>query len=95
MSESTNTAKHIAHSANNALHEAVPALQHAADRVQALANESLEAIKEGSLHYRDQMLRMSSDANTLIRHHPVQSVLIGALLGATVVTLMSLLRRRD
>ena len=95
MSEHTTTAKHLAQNASHALHEAAPAMQHAADRIHSLANDGLDALRDGSLQYRDQMMRMSSDASTHIRHHPVQSVLIAALLGATLVTLLSLFKRRD
>lgn len=77
-----------------AMQAVAPALHHAADRVNELASESMDAVRESSRQYRDQVQRASSRTLTHIRHHPVQSIAIAAAVGATAMTLLSLLRRR-
>jgi hypothetical protein len=71
-----------------------PALHHAADRVNEIASDSMDAIRDSARLYRNQLRCASDSAISHIRHQPVQSILIAALLGATAVTLVSLLRHR-
>lgn len=95
MNERTTTAKSTGHAADPTHHDGVgTALHHAADRASEIASDSMDAIRDSARLYRDQLQRASGSAVSHIRHQPVQSILIAALLGATAVTLVSLLRHR-
>lgn len=94
MTEQSTNAKQMANAAGQALQEGAPALKHAAERISDLASEGMEAIRDTSRQCRSQLMDASSNAISHIRHRPVQSILIAALLGATAATLVSMLRRR-
>lgn len=94
MSQYTAAVKHVTDAASHAAHEVAPALHHAADRVSEMASDGMSAIRQGSRQCRDQMSRASDSAVSHIRHHPTQTIVIAALLAATAVALVSLLRRR-
>jgi ElaB/YqjD/DUF883 family membrane-anchored ribosome-binding protein len=59
-----------------------------------MASEGMSAIRQGSRQCRHQMSRASDSAVSHIRQHPTQTIVIAALLAATAVALVSLLRRR-
>ncbi|MDD2729503.1 hypothetical protein [Malikia sp.] len=94
MTEYTAALKQVADAASQAAQEVAPALHHAADRVSEMASDGMSAIRQGSRQCRDQMARASSCTVSHIRQHPTQTIVIAALLGATAVALLSLLRRR-
>jgi len=94
MSQYTTAVKQVTDAASQAAHEVAPALHHAADRVGEMASEGMSAIRQGSRQCRHQMSRASDSAVSHIRQHPTQTIVIAALLAATAVALVSLLRRR-
>jgi len=94
MSQYTTAVKQVTDAASQAAHEVAPALHHAADRVGEMASDGMSAIRQGSRQCRDQMSRASDSAVSHIRQHPAQTIVIAALLAATAVALVSLLRRR-
>lgn len=94
MTEHPTSVKQIVNAAVDATTGKSSALHHAAERVSELTEEGMEAIRDTSQEYKEQLMHASRSAISHIRHRPVQSVLIAALIGATAVTLMSLLRRR-
>jgi ElaB/YqjD/DUF883 family membrane-anchored ribosome-binding protein len=70
-----------------------PLIDRVSGQASALAQRSAQAVRDGSLHLRDQAQRASDNTLNYVRNEPVKSMLIAAAAGAAVVALLSLLRK--
>lgn len=94
-------AKHATHSAadqvNQSLHalvqEVSPKLTSMAERVAQMSRQGMAAMQHGQHQVSDSLHDAKDSTVSYIRHEPVKSVLIAAALGATLVTVFTLLTR--
>ena len=70
-----------------------PMLDRAGDRVSALAQRGLDAVREGSTQMRNKAQHAGDAATGYIRHDPVKAMLIAAFTGAALMGLLGLLTR--
>ena len=74
---------------NSVAHQASSALEKASD----LSHRGAEAIREGAAQVREKAHNIGEHAVGYIQEKPVQSVLIAAATGATLMALLSLIAR--
>ena len=76
--------------------QAAPLLDRTTEHVSALAQRSLDGVRDTSLQLREQALRASDNTVDYIKREPTKSLLIGAAIGVAVLAIASLLgRSRD
>lgn len=75
--------------------QASPMVDRASGQAQALARNSMAAVRSTSQHLRDSVHSTTDSAKGYIREEPVKAVLIAALAGAALVGLLSLLGHGD
>lgn len=80
-------------SIGNALDSVAPALHHTAERITDIAQQGVDAMRNGSGELSEQARRASYKTATYIRHDPIKSVLIAAAVGAGAMALYGLLRQ--
>ena len=84
----------VAQAAQEIREDAVtPLLNRAADRAGALANRSVNAVREGSRQARARARQASASTVTYVRDEPVKSMLLAAATGAALLALFNLLTR--
>jgi len=74
-------------------HDAAPVLNRASEQVSALAQRSMEAMRDTSQQLRDKALRVSDNTVGYIKDEPVKAMLIAAATGAALMALISLMTR--
>lgn len=83
----------LAGSVQDLRHQATPLLNRAGERASALAQRSVDAVRDSSQYLREQALRASDRTVNYVRDEPVKAVLIAAATGAALMALISLLTR--
>lgn len=78
---------------NVARNQSGEALKQFAQHSEALANDGMEAVRDGVHQLREKSLHVKDAATTYIQHEPVKSVLIAAAVGATLMGLVALFSR--
>lgn len=73
--------------------EAAPMIQAAGDRVSALAQRSVESVRQGSQQLMDSAHQASARTRDYVQHEPVKSLLMAAATGAALMALLSLMQR--
>lgn len=82
----------IAHAGNGAATS--PWFDRIGDQASTMAHRSVDALRERSLHLREQAVRASDGTLAYVRDEPVKSMLIAAAAGAAIMAVLSLLRSR-
>ena len=72
---------------------ASPALSRGTEQLAALAQRSVDAVRESSQHLRDKALRASDTTVGYVKDEPVKAMLIAAATGAALMALIGLLTR--
>ena len=72
---------------------AAPLLSRASEQARALAQRSVNAVRDSSQQIRDKALRASDTTVQYIKDEPVKSMLIAAATGAALMALVSLMGR--
>lgn len=70
-----------------------PMLDRAGERVSALAQRGMDAVRDGSTQVRNRAQHAGDAATGYIRHDPVKAMLIAAVTGAALMGLLGLLTR--
>lgn len=72
---------------------ATPVLNRVGEQAGAMAQRSVDAIRDGSEQLRERALRASDTTVSYIKDEPVKAVLIAAATGAALMALVSLMNR--
>ena len=80
-------------SLGNALDNVGPALHHTAERITDIAQQGVDAMRNGTGDLNEQARHASYKTASYIRHDPIKSVLIAAAVGAGAMALYGLLRQ--
>lgn len=80
-------------SLGGALESVTPVLHQAAERLNDIAHQGMDAMRNSSGELGEQARRASYKTASYIRHDPIKSVLIAAAVGAGAMALYSLLRQ--
>ena len=76
--------------------QATPLLDRTTEQVSALAQRSLDGVRDTSLQLREQALRASDKTVDYIKREPTKSLLIGAAIGVALLAIANLFgRSRD
>lgn len=82
---------------SEAVHEthdkAAPKLVHLAERAEALARRSADAVRDGTQQVREKAVMASDRTIAYIKDEPVKAVLIAAAAGAAMVVLANMISR--
>lgn len=78
---------------SSALEGVAPVLHQTADRLNDMAQQGMDAMRNGSAELTEQARRASDKTASYIRHDPIKSVLIAAAVGAGAMALYGLLRQ--
>lgn len=89
----TAAADHVNQSLHTLVHEVSPALSRMAEQVANLSRQGVQAVQSGGHQLSDKVHHASDSTVGYIRSEPVKSVLMAAVLGATLVTVFNLLSR--
>lgn len=73
--------------------EAAPMIQAAGDRVSALAQRSVESVRQGSQQLVDSAHHASARTREYVQDQPVKSLLMAAATGAALMALLSMMQR--
>ncbi len=71
--------------------QAAPLLNRGAEQAGALAQRSVDAVRDGTQQLRDKALRASDSTINYIKDEPVKAMLIAAATGAALMALLSLM----
>lgn len=88
--DALNSLSDSVHSASSRI---APAINRATEQASALAQRSLDAVRNGSQQIKDKAAYASDATTSYIRNDPIKSVLIAAATGAALMALVSLLSR--
>jgi ElaB/YqjD/DUF883 family membrane-anchored ribosome-binding protein len=83
----------LAGSVQSLRRDTVPALSRAASEASAMAERSLQALRQRSREIQKQARRASDSTADTIRREPIKSVLIAAAAGATLMAFLAMWRR--
>lgn len=86
---------HAGRALGSTLDNVAPVLQQAAERLNDIAHQGLDAMRNGTGELGEQARRAGDRTASYIRHDPIKSVLIAAAVGAGAMALYSLLRHSD
>jgi ElaB/YqjD/DUF883 family membrane-anchored ribosome-binding protein len=78
---------------NAARNQSGTALRQLAHQTEALANDGMEAVREGAHQLKEKSAHLRDATTTYIQHEPMKSVLIAAAVGATLMGLVALFSR--
>lgn len=78
---------------SHALDGVAPVLHQTAERLTDMAQQGMDAMRNGSGELTEQARRASYKTASYIRHDPIKSVLIAAAVGAGAMALYGLLRQ--
>ena len=73
--------------------QASPVINRAAEQAAALAQKSLDAVRESSQAVREKIVTAQDYTSTYIRDEPLKAMLIAAATGAALMAMLSLLNR--
>lgn len=89
----TSAGNSVAHQASSALDKAGDLSHRGAEAVRDGASQISDVVREGASQVREKAQNLSEQAVGYIQEKPVQSVLIAAATGATLMALLSLMAR--
>lgn len=87
------TLDNLAGSVQDVRRETAPLLNRATEQASALAQRSVDALRDGSQSLRDSATRASDSTVTYIKEEPVKAMLIAAATGAALMALVGMLSR--
>ncbi len=73
--------------------QAAPMLERAQEQASALAQRSVDAVRDSTRQLREQAQHASEVTTDYVRHEPIKAMLIAAACGAALMALVSLLSR--
>jgi len=73
--------------------QAAPALERGSEKLAALAQRSVDAVRGSTQHLKESALRASDNTVSYVKDEPVKSILIAAATGAALMALIGLLTR--
>jgi len=73
--------------------QAAPALERGSEKLAALAQRSVDAVRGSTQHLKESALRASDTTVSYVKDEPVKSILIAAATGAALMALIGLLTR--
>lgn len=73
--------------------QAAPMLDRTSDKISALAQRGVEAVRDSSQQLRDKALRAGDSAVGYVKDEPVKAMLIAAATGAALMALLGLMVR--
>ena len=83
----------IADSVQDARRETAPLLNRATEQASAIAQRSVDALRDGSQSLRDSATRATDSTVLYIKEEPVKAMLIAAATGAALMALVGMLSR--
>lgn len=83
----------LAGSVQDVRRETAPLLNRATEQASALAQRSVDALRDGSQSLRDTATRASDNTVMYIKEEPVKAMLIAAATGAALMALVGMLSR--
>lgn len=83
----------LANSVVDARQQVAPAINQAAEQVNALAQRGMDSVRNGSRHLVDSAHRVSDTTVSYVREEPVKSMLIAAATGAALMAMITMMTR--
>ena len=81
----------LADSVQDLRQQAAPLLNRTAEQAGALAQRSVDAVRDGTQQLRDKALRASDSTVNYVKEEPVKAMLIAAATGAALMALVNLM----
>lgn len=83
----------LADSVVEARQQVAPAINHAAEQVNALAHRGLDSVRNTSKQLMDSAHRVTDTTVSYVKEEPVKSILIAAATGAALMAMISMMTR--